>query len=77
MLINPKVGDKIVCIDNYDIHGERTIPTNLIYVITEVRFDGLIVTSNNEKSYGPYYSYRFKTLKEVRKEKLTNIKNAT
>jgi len=81
MLIDPKVDDRVVCVDNYDVHGERDIPLDLIYIIKEVRNnfgDCLIIVTNDGKDYGPYYPYRFRTLKEVRKiklEKLNSIYN--
>ena len=68
MLNTFKIGDRVVCVDNY-----RNISINLIYVITEIRNSGLIVVSNDEKLFGPFYSYRFTSLKNVRKEKLKNL----
>lgn len=68
------IGEKVVCINNESMNR---ITINKIYEVTKnTNYYSYYIINDVGKEMG-YYKYRFITLKEYRKQKISNLLNIT
>lgn len=70
-----KIGEKLICINN--ISSTKNIIVGNIYIAKKCtkRRDKEFVTIIGEEYEEDYFCYRFKSVTEIRKDKLEKLKN--
>lgn len=66
------IGEYVVCIDNESVN-EITI--NKIYEVIGITINSMYYIIGDDGRKGNYFTYRFISLKEYRKQKISNFLN--
>ena len=69
-----EIGDKVLCVDNNGLLED--LEQNIIFTIVDIypyHDTKMVNLIANGTRYPGFYEHRFKTLKEIRKEKIQNI----